>query len=43
MEDCYVSVLGHDRAVLVKHLAVGQARWDVVVKGILSFLVWSLD
>lgn len=34
---------GHDRVVLVEDLALCQAYWDVVVKGILSLLVWSLD
>lgn len=38
-----MSVLGHDRVELVKELALCQPRWDVDVKGILSFLVWSLD
>lgn len=38
-----MSALGHDRVVLVKDLTLRQACWDVVVKGILGFLVWALD
>lgn len=38
-----MSVLGHDGVVLVEDLALCQACWDLAVKGILSFLVWSLD